>query len=136
MEMANCLRCKKVFPRFSDPICDECKKKDEDLFKKVKDYLDDNPSSTVARLSEVSGASPKKIMTWLREGRLELADAEGGDLKCRQCNAAITSGSFCDSCLIEVNQQIENMLNDKPKIKNLQDNASKTGITMHTRNRK
>ena len=136
MEMANCVRCKKVFPRFNDPICDECKKKDEDLFKKVKDFLDDNPSSTVMRLSEVSGASPKKIMTWLREGRLELADAEGSELRCRQCGVALTSGSFCDSCLIEVNQQIENMLGDKPKLKSSQNNPDKTGITMHTRHRK
>lgn len=133
MEMANCLRCKKVFPRINEPICEECKKADEKLFTEVKKYLDENPNSTVNRISENTGASIKKIMGWLREGRLEIADSTG-DLKCRQCGVDITTGQFCESCVIEINRQIDGMMAGKP---GLQGNMSaKKGIVMHTKNRK
>ena len=132
MEMANCLRCRKVFPRIKDPICEECKKKDEELFTKVRLYLEENPTSTVRKISEETGASAKKILAWLREGRLEIAEATG-DLKCRQCGVDITTGQFCDPCANEMSRQIDNLMGEKPM---LSAEPAKKGIVMHTQNRK
>ncbi|MDR2183023.1 MAG: flagellar protein [Clostridiales bacterium] len=133
MEMANCLRCKKVFPKIIDPICDECKKKDEELFAAVRRYLEENPSSTVQRLSEETGASAKKILAWLREGRLEIAQATG-DLRCGHCGESIATGRFCEACFIELSRQIDGITGRKPAEK---ENApSKKGVVMHTKNRK
>ena len=133
MEMANCLRCKKVFPKIKEPICDECKKKDEEIFEKVKKYLEDHPTSTVQRISAGTGASTKKILAWLREGRLEIAEATG-DLKCRQCGADIATGQFCNACVTEINRQIDGMIAERPKV--AEDMATRKGIVMHTQNRK
>ena len=59
MEMANCPRCRKVFPRLREPICDACVKEEEELFNKVKAFLEENPSSTVLKICDETGASQK-----------------------------------------------------------------------------
>ncbi|MCL2574400.1 MAG: MerR family transcriptional regulator [Defluviitaleaceae bacterium] len=133
MEMANCVRCRKLFPKFKEPICEDCKKKDEELFKIVKDYLDSTPSATIQEISNETGASTKKILAWLREGRLELAETTG-DLKCKQCGIDITSGQFCDSCVMEINRQIDGIISERPSVAN--NESAKKGIVMHTKNRK
>ena len=133
MEMANCLRCRKVFTKFKEPICEECKKKDEELFVQVKTYLEENPVSTIHQISVDTGASTKKILSWLREGRLETAEATG-ELKCRQCGADVTTGQLCEPCIAELSRQIDGMMSEKP---GKPDEASaRKGIVMHTQNRK
>jgi len=134
MEMANCVRCKKLFPRVREPICEDCKKKDEELFAEVKKYLEGHPTSTVQKISEDTGASTKKILAWLREGRLEIVEATG-DLKCRQCGIDIKSGQLCEPCASDISRQIDGMIADRPTIQP-QDVSPKKGITMHTQNRK
>jgi flagellar operon protein (TIGR03826 family) len=133
MEMANCIRCKKVFQRIKEPICEQCKKKDEELFVVVRKYLEEHPSSTIHQISTTTGASTKKIMTWLREGRLEIAETTG-DLKCRQCGVDISTGQFCEACTIEIKRQIGGLYDEKP---DLTDNAfGKKGVVMHTKKRR
>ena len=134
MEMSNCLRCKKLFPKFKEPICEACKKKDEELFERVKGYLEANPTSTVVQISAETGASAKKILTWLREGRLELTQATG-DLKCRQCGVDLTTGQFCEACFVEINRQIEGIMGDVKPV-SVPDVPTKKGIVMHTKKRK
>lgn len=134
MEMANCVRCKKLFPRFSDPICEDCKKNEEELFKAVKEWLDENPKSTVLKISQETGASSKKIMQWLREGRLELAEV--GELKCRQCGVGISSGTYCDLCTVELQKQIGEVFGDKKPAAANKPQGKQSGVTMHTRDKR
>ena len=103
MEMANCRRCRKLFARTSDPICDDCKKADELQFEEVKKYLRDNPGATLAQISDATGMPMKKLMAYLREGRLEVAS---GELVCRQCGVEISSGNFCNKCAAKMGQQL------------------------------
>ena len=106
MTMENCRKCKKIFPRINEPICDNCKKEEEDLFLKVKEYLSENRNATILEISENTGATAKKISGYLRDGRLEISSSNG-ELNCRICNAPINSGQYCDRCLIDVNKEIE-----------------------------
>ena len=132
MEMANCLRCKKLFPKFSDPICEDCKKSEEELFKLVKEWLDENPKSTVLTISQETGAPAKKIMQWLREGRLELVESD--ELKCRGCGIGISTGTYCDLCLAEVKKQVDEAFGDRRPAGKQQGRQS--GVTMHTRDKR
>ncbi|MCL2415533.1 MAG: MerR family transcriptional regulator [Defluviitaleaceae bacterium] len=106
MEMANCRKCKKIFPMIKEPLCDSCLKEEEKLFLSVRDFLQDSPKSTLAEVSAATNVSAKKILGYLREGRIEIIS---GELKCRFCGVAITSGNCCDACIIEMNQQIDEM---------------------------
>jgi len=128
MEMANCRKCKKVFPRISDPICDSCKKEEEDLFRSVVEYLRDNPGSSVNQVSEATGATAKKIMGYLRDGRIEISTSE---LSCRQCGVRIKTGIYCDTCQVEVNLQISNLTANNAASKPLGNDGNR--VIMHSK---
>lgn len=114
MEMANCKRCKKLFPRVTDFICESCKSAEEKLFDDVREFLKSNPNSTIDKISAETGASAKRILTWLREGRLEVAKTLGV-LVCRKCAEPIKTGMYCERCFIIMSKHVEDVLNPQEK---------------------
>ncbi len=109
MDIINCPRCGKLFSKMSEPICEECLKEEEDLFQKVRIYIDEHPNCTVNEVTKETGASVKKIMKYLREGRLEISKGMSGTLRCEKCNKPITRGHYCDTCVIQLNQEVVNI---------------------------
>ena len=99
MNVKNCRKCGKIFNYISGPpICDSCKAKMEEDFQKVKEYLMDNPTATVAATAEACEVEVGQIKQWLREERLTFATVEGSELTCENCGKPIISGRFCDQC--------------------------------------
>ncbi len=104
MNLKNCPRCGKLF---SDDgvhkICPACRQEEEENFNKVKEYLWDNPNSTIDRVSEETGVNRKTIVKFVREERLL---SEGltiaGGVTCERCGALITHGRFCEKCRDEL----------------------------------
>lgn len=123
MEMVNCPRCGRIFTKMSNPICDDCVKAEEELFQTVKKYIDDNPNNTLEQVSEATGVSVRKILKYLKDGRLETTKGMGRVLKCEQCGRPIARGKFCDACVININQSVTELF----------DNRDKKGVVMHTR---
>jgi flagellar operon protein (TIGR03826 family) len=99
-EVRNCRKCGKIFTYLAGaPICSTCKQLDEDDFKKVKDYLYENPGASITELSNQLEVSVEKIKRFLRDGRLEISGSEGNVfLECEGCGKAINSGRFCSEC--------------------------------------
>lgn len=124
MEMANCPRCGKIFSKMSKPICDDCVREEEEIFQKLKKYIDDNPGNTLEQISEETGVSVKKIMKFMKDGRLEATKAMGKVLKCEQCGRPIVRGRFCDACVININQSVNELFDI---------GAERKGVVMHTR---
>ena len=119
MEYRNCLRCGKVFNYMSQPICDDCARAEEEDFMRVKEYVWDNPHSNLIAISEATGVSEKRIMKYLKEGRLEIENDESAPLlTCDHCGKPITSGRYCDACVININSTINDLFVDRtPEIK-------------------
>lgn len=124
MEMTNCPRCGKIFSKMSNPICDDCVKAEEEIFQMIKKYLDDNPNNTLEQVSEETGISVRKILKYLKDGRLETTKGMGKALKCEQCGRPITRGKFCDACVININQSVTELFDQSSRQK---------GVVMHTR---
>jgi len=98
-ELRNCIRCGKIFAYTYSPICNKCLEEEEEDFKKVKEYLNENPGSTAFEVSEATGVSVEKIMKFLREERLELSDDNKNLLlQCESCGKPIKTGRFCNEC--------------------------------------
>lgn len=99
MDLTNCKECGKVFASSGQKVCPDCRKSEEEKFELVKDYLWENPNSTVRKVSEDTGVDEDLIIKFMREERLA---AEGllidYTLKCKRCQAEIKSGLFCESC--------------------------------------
>ena len=129
MEIANCPKCGKIFQKYSDPICESCMKKEEELFQSVRKYLVDNPDCRLDEVSKETGVSVKKIMRYLKEGRLEVSKGLEGSLHCEQCDKPIASGRYCDKCIIELSHAVDDMFGNVARAKE----KSSKGVKMHTK---
>lgn len=98
-DVRNCRKCGRIFNYIGSPICPLCKEKDEDDFKKIKDYLYENPKASITQVSSELDISIEKIKRFLKDGRLEIADDEGNMiLECENCGRSIKSGRYCAEC--------------------------------------
>jgi flagellar operon protein (TIGR03826 family) len=97
MNVKNCKKCGVVFFDNGQPICLACKSKDEDDFKRIKEYLYDHPQTTFIELSKILEISVEKIRRFVREGRLEVKES-ALRIECENCGEIITSGKYCDKC--------------------------------------
>ena len=99
MELINCKECGRLFSSAGQKVCPDCQNSEEEKFELVKNYLWDNPNSTVKKVSEETGVEEDLIIKFMREDRLA---AEGiivdYTLKCKHCGAEINSGIFCEKC--------------------------------------
>lgn len=133
MEMANCRKCKKLFAKIRSQICTDCEREEEELFLVVQDYLRDHPKATIGEVSEATGATAKKILGYLRDGRIETVT---GELNCRDCGEKISTGHFCATCAEKASREMDNMIASmKSAMTPSAQPENKAGkvVTMHTR---
>ena len=82
MDIKNCSRCGKIYAYDGFNICIKCRREDEEDFKKVKEYIGENPGANISEVSEKQVDIGK--CQFLRQGRLEVKD-EGNLLDCERC---------------------------------------------------
>jgi len=117
METKNCPRCGKVFVKIREPICAPCVKEEEEIFESVREYVKENPNSTVAEVSEACNVQTKRIMQYIRDGRLEAAPGMKGEVTCSKCGKPLLAGRMCEKCVLETNFQLSDM-KEASKVKN------------------
>ncbi len=99
-DVRNCRRCGKIYNHIGgSPICQECRQADEVDFKRVKEYLYENPGASIVQVSKELEISVLRIKGYLKEGRLEIV-GDGGNmlLECESCGKSIKTGRFCNDC--------------------------------------
>ena len=108
MEIESCKRCGRLFQYITGkPICQECKKKEEELFQKVKEYLREHPGAVIKEVSEETGTSIPMIEGFLKLGRLEVSKDSPISLLCEKCGKKIKTGRYCHDCTHEIATQIQ-----------------------------
>lgn len=128
MDFRNCLRCKKIFNYISGPtLCKEC---DKYVFDIIKEYLEENPSSTISQISETTKIPSKIIRQYIKDQRL--MEIRKKLNLCVICGEIIDEGSkYCVGCAkkISIVNQLENTFNEKkddsPKMRFLTNNRYK-----------
>ena len=116
-DLRNCSRCGRLFGYTGRPVCSYCIEEEEDEFKKVKDYLYDNPGSTVFEVSDATGVDEEKIMRFLKEERLQVSSENPNMLlECENCGRPVNTGRFCQNCKEELKSSLRREFGlDKPK---------------------
>ena len=109
MEIRNCVKCRKLFTKIISPLCPACEKEDEEIFQSLRDYIEEHDNCTLSELSEATNVTPKRILGYIREGRLQISKGMQGDIRCEQCNRPISIGRYCDACMIKMDQSIKDM---------------------------
>ena len=113
MDLRNCPRCNRIFAYRGNRLCSRCLKNDEDDFKKVKEYLYNNPGATIVEVSEETGVEENQILRYLRESRIEIKEEDNLLLDCERCGIPIRSGRFCDACVASMQKEFTSVI--KPK---------------------
>ena len=115
MEYANCRKCGKLFAKISSSICQDCVKAEEEQFSTLKNYISDNPMATLPEIAEKTKIHPKRIMQYLREGRLEVKGSFVDELRCVSCGASIKIGTHCKNCLTVIQRDLKEAI-EKGKV--------------------
>jgi flagellar operon protein (TIGR03826 family) len=99
LNIRNCKRCGTIFQYAGNRLCHQCLEKDEEDFKRVKEYLDENFKATITEVANNLEISVEKIRGYMRDGRIEVVANSGMDiLSCDSCGTSISKGRFCASC--------------------------------------
>ncbi|NLM12279.1 MAG: MerR family transcriptional regulator [Epulopiscium sp.] len=120
MKIVNCERCGKLFEYNGiSNYCPICMQYDEANFQKIKEYLGEHPKATVIQVATDLDIPLKMIKKYLREGRLEIVEAENFFLECEKCGAPIKTGRFCEQCTRDLDSNVKRIINEaKSNLKN------------------
>jgi len=106
MDVRSCRKCKKLFNYVVGPhICPVCREELEKKFQEVKKYIQDNPNCRMDDVTEACDIDENQVTTWIREERLQFANAMTAGFGCERCSAPIRSGKFCDKCKAEMTRE-------------------------------
>ena len=115
MDVRNCKSCGRLINYMGGaPLCTSCQKKLEEKFQEVKEYLNENPNSSMNVIAEENNVSVKQIKQWVKEERLSLSVAGADGIVCEKCGAPIRSGRFCDKCKASMVNNLNGAI-EKPK---------------------
>lgn len=106
-----CTGCKKLFqyPGFGPKLCPDCRKEEEEMFKKVRDYLNENGPANYYTIAEATGIKEEIIKQWLKDGRLEVPEDSEIFIKCERCGCDIRSGRYCPACAAEMTKELKGL---------------------------
>ncbi|QYK64383.1 hypothetical protein PPOLYM_00894 [Paenibacillus polymyxa] len=96
--MDNCPRCGKLFIKNVRGICQNCIKEIEFEYERCVKHIRENKGIHMHELSEATEVSVKQITTFIREGRISIANAPNMTYPCEVCGIPIREGHMCDSC--------------------------------------
>ena len=128
MKVRNCSRCGKIYAYDGFNICIKCRREEEEEFKKVKEYLRENPGANVVEVSEETGVEAKRIIEFLKQGRLEIKDEHNILLTCERCGTSIRTGRFCDKCTIEMTREFKQSIGGGKDPKSVSNGRAKERI--------
>lgn len=108
-DIRNCKRCGRIYTYIGGPpICPTCIEQDEADFRRVKEYLYNNPGASMSEVSEVLEVSVEKITRFLKDGRLEIVGDSNLILECESCGKSIKTGRYCQECQNGLTRELSN----------------------------
>ncbi|MDR3591779.1 MAG: flagellar protein [Negativicutes bacterium] len=106
MGIVNCAGCGKLCLETPNRLCANCLKGLLDNEIKVADYLRLHEHSSIDEVYEATKVEKDVIIKMIREGRI----IEGKlAYPCENCNATISSGRMCRSCMDKALESLEPM---------------------------
>ncbi len=118
MNVLNCKGCGRLFNAVvSERLCPECRKKLDEKFQEVKDYLEEHPTAGMSEISRECDVSVTQIKRWIREERLAFSENSVEGIECENCGKLIKTGRFCDTCKAKISDNLMRAINKEPQRK-------------------
>ena len=111
MNVVNCRKCGKLFNYIAGPqTCPMCREKNEEKFREVKKYIQQNRRASMQMVCEECDVEPGQIQAWIRQERLQFAEDSPIKVNCEKCGCMISSGRYCDKCKNDMSRDLGNMM--------------------------
>lgn len=135
-ELKNCPRCGRLFAAQDRSVCRKCQESEDDEYMVVRKYVRDNPGASVFEVSEATKVEEEKILQFLRDGRLQ-SRGMTTIIECARCGRYISEGTYCASCVNDLNSQIKQVLPGKSAISpDKPAKETRSGDRMYTKDNK
>ena len=109
MDIRNCKKCNALMNYDGNPLCPKCMKEMEQKFLDVRQYIYDNPTATMVKVSEELDVPIQQIKKWIREERLAFAKDSGMSIDCEKCGKPILTGRFCVDCRAAITDKFSSL---------------------------
>lgn len=107
MNLRNCSECGRMFEFTARVLCPDCVNKEEEDYELIKNCLKHNPGAGILEVGEKTGISEKKILVFLKTGRLIIEPTNTILLNCERCGEPISSGRYCNNCCALLDKVLE-----------------------------
>lgn len=98
MPAVNCPRCGRLAAFLLRGQCPACVEEEHAQLRQLRAYLNEHGPLPAEELAQETGIPLDRILRWLREGRLMVAEAE---MRCRRCGRRVALGVLCPGCRAE-----------------------------------
>ena len=103
VEVKNCIRCGAVFSTIVNKMaCPNCEKKEEERFQELRKYINEHPNAKLKDVAAECNITPKKLMQYIREGRIEITKGLEDEITCEMCDKRIQRGRYCAACIAKI----------------------------------
>jgi len=136
MHLKNCTRCGNLYSSSHQTLCPECLEKDEEDFKKVRNFVKDNPKVAIEVVVEATGVPEEQIREYVRNGRLDVAYFAGPVLHCARCGKPISSGDYCVLCQKELSETFTSGTSKPSPTEEAEKNKSRSKFARYARIRR
>jgi predicted amidophosphoribosyltransferase len=110
--LRNCKKCGRLFSSVDgSALCSRCNDNVDDSFTRVREYIYDNPTSSVKDVSHGTGVDADAILKWIREGKITLAD-NSNIAFCERCGSPTEGARFCGKCVRELTNGLKKGMQD------------------------
>ena len=106
LDLAQCARCRRVFPVVRSPACPECQRDEDAEFDKIRDVLDYDSTLSPEETAEAAGVSVDCVLRIVDAGLV--SDANVAEVpKCGRCGKPAISRSkrLCEDCVTKLDAQ-------------------------------
>jgi ribosomal protein S17E len=110
MGIKNCPKCGKLYSDEVGIVCVKCTKEEADSFEKVRRHIKDNPNMSITEVSEATEVSRKKIIRYIKEGKIEISSGFAEDVQCELCSKPVTTGRYCQECTTKMSSELRNSI--------------------------
>jgi len=113
-----------MFTKTLSNICKDCEKAEVDKFEEVRLYVKENPHSSAQEVSEKCEVSVKRILQYVRDGKIDISQGMEGLITCSKCGRPIKSGRMCERCTKNIAGALTDMISVATAVKEKESSGS------------
>ncbi len=109
LKLAQCARCRGVYPRVKSPVCQACQPEEDADFEKIRGVLDYDSELLPEQVADTANVPVDCVLRMLDAGLISAATL-GESIRCGRCGAPAISRSkrLCQACVVRLDAGFSN----------------------------